>query len=266
MGWPWGKKRGDGGAKGGDPGSDAPPRRPAAPEDDAVSGRRDFFRLGFGRAKEGGIDALRAVAKASRAMQDALDGVEEEVTAEALDAERERQRLLRSEELERTRAARPARAFRGVVRPPGAVDEAHFLSLCDGCRKCIEACPEGAIVASVEALRSGKEGTPLLRVQSIPCALCPDVPCASACPTGALEPVGRGADIRIGLATVFRSLCINSHGEDCEICVDHCPLGAAVMTRGEDGFPVVNAETCTGCGQCVVRCPTYPAALHVTPR
>jgi len=258
MGWPFGKKRKKRGTEA--PSSDAE----RSPSDEQVGGRREFFRLGFGRMKDGGIDALRAVAKASHAMQEALDGVEDEAAGEALEAER--RRFAQEAELAKQRKQGQRRVFRGVIRPPGAIDERRFLATCDGCKKCIEACPEDAIVASTEAVRSGRLGTPLLRVQSIPCALCHDVPCASACPTGALEPVGHPDDVRIGRAVVFKSLCLNSQGEDCEICVDHCPLGERVMTRAADGFPVIDEETCTGCGQCVVRCPTYPAALHVSPR
>ena len=268
MGW-FGRK-GRGGA-----GEGAPPEPPRPTSDELVAGRRDFFRLGLGRVREGGADALQAVGKAARVMQDAMEGLDAEARAASAGPRvfgpaptPEAARM--QAEAERRRGdgplAPPPREVRGVVRPPGAVAEARFLELCTSCKECVEACPEDAIVSAVDPRRAGRAGTPLLRLQSRACALCPDVPCAAACPTGALVPVGRAEDIRIGTALVHRRLCLNGLGERCEICVDHCPLGARVMTVGEDGFPAIDAETCTGCGQCVVRCPTYPAALHVTPR
>jgi len=36
-------------------------------------------------------------------------------------------------------------------------------------------------------------------------------------------------------------------------CVDACPFG--VITMGEHGLPVVDADACTGCGLCVKACP-----------
>lgn len=226
-----------------------------------VSGRRDFFRLGAQELRGQGLEALRFVGEASRAVQEAMTELEREARLAA--AEDGPETAAERQARERAEARRPAPP-RQVVRPPGALPEADFLRVCEGCRRCVEACPEDAIVPATDAARAGRVGTPTLPLQRIACALCVDVPCAAACPTGALRPIPV-AEIRIGRAEVMRNLCLNHLGQACQICVDHCPIGEAALAVGPDGFPVVGADACTGCGQCVVRCPTYPAAIRVVP-
>jgi ferredoxin-type protein NapG len=68
------------------------------------------------------------------------------------------------------------------IRPPGALPEEEFLSLCLRCDKCREACPWGLItpVSLAESVISA--GTPRLRWN---CPHC--MRCGPACPTGALR-------------------------------------------------------------------------------
>ena len=86
-----------------------------------------------------------------------------------------------------------------------------------------------------------------------------------ACPTGALKRVEK-TQIRMGLAVVDHGACLRSHGEDCRLCVEACPLGAAAMTISEvSGRVLVKANGCVGCGSCEHACPTDPSAVVVTP-
>ena len=67
-------------------------------------------------------------------------------------------------------------------RPPGAVIEEEFLSLCIRCDKCIDVCPYGLVsrVLITESLVAA--GTPVIRGQ-----MCPSCRrCIPFCPTGAL--------------------------------------------------------------------------------
>src|ERR1041385_5372081 len=74
---------------------------------------------------------------------------------------------------------------RRFVRPPGAPPGGGFLAACARCNACVEACPPRAIrVASTG--EGFAAGTPHLEVELQPCVACPDMPCATACPTGAL--------------------------------------------------------------------------------
>ena len=68
-----------------------------------------------------------------------------------------------------------------IIRPPGAVIEEEFLSLCIRCDKCREACPWEIIrpILLTESIISA--GTPILEGHCLRCWLCIPV-----CPTGAL--------------------------------------------------------------------------------
>ncbi len=160
--------------------------------------------------------------------------------------------------------APPPRTFgpdKHVRRPPGALAERWFLEACTRCGACVAACPEGTLV-SVDG------AAPVARVETHPCVMCKDVPCAAACETGALV-VGPVADIvAFGTARVLTRLCLN-HGrsadaedEPCERCTDWCPV-PDTLKLGPDAIPRVNAATCTGCGLCAAHCAAYPRAIGV---
>ena len=54
-----------------------------------------------------------------------------------------------------------------------------------------------------------------------------------------------------------------TRGEDCQICVDKCPLGVAALDIASPGGPVVVKAACVGCGVCEMYCPTQPKAIVV---
>jgi len=181
-----------------------------------------------------------------------------------------------------------------VRRPPGALAERWFLEACTRCGACVAACPEGTLIA-VDG------DAPRARVETHPCTMCVDVPCAAACETGALV-VGPVADIvAFGTARVLTRLCLNhgrsadpegesqrvdqatfsesktnqlgwsragrarpsqSEDEPCEQCTDWCPV-PDTLKLGPDAIPRVNAATCTGCGLCAAHCAAYPRAIGV---
>jgi ferredoxin-type protein NapG len=69
-----------------------------------------------------------------------------------------------------------------LIRPPGALVEEEFLSLCIRCDKCREVCPWG-IISPVPLTQSViSAGTPILQGDCRHCWLCIPV-----CPTGALR-------------------------------------------------------------------------------
>ncbi len=138
-------------------------------------------------------------------------------------------------------------------RPPGAAEEARFRALCDGCMDCAVACPH-------EAIGLLDDGTPALDPNHRPCHLCPDLPCAAACPTGALARVPAEA-LFFGLAAIDRRACLPFSGPECGACRPACPVRAITLEQGVR--PVVDLDRCNGCGLCREACVVYDKAIRI---
>lgn len=151
-------------------------------------------------------------------------------------------------------APEPATTARGRAarRPPGALPEAAFADTCTRCGACIEACPE-------DTLALDAKGLPIAEPWRSACALCPSTPCIAACEPRALLPTAPH-EIRIGLAVVLTSLCLNQDEDLCDRCLDWCPVPGAIGTS-DVPIPTVDPERCTGCGLCVAQCPALPRAI-----
>lgn len=147
------------------------------------------------------------------------------------------------------------------LRPPGARPEAEFLETCSACGRCVSACPVSAIKPRrTEDPR--EDGKPVIEASVQACVICDDLACMKACPTGALRLVDRLA-IRMGRAVLRLETCVRSHGEDCQICVDKCPIGTSAIEIPFVGAQVTVKDGCTGCGVCEMYCPTAPKAIVV---
>jgi ferredoxin-type protein NapG len=154
---------------------------------------------------------------------------------------------------------------RTLLRPPGALPEEEFLRRCTSCGECVKACPVSAIrlVSSPDPLQDRK---PAIEARVQACVVCDDIACTKVCPSGALQTLSR-EEIRMGTAVLRRDSCLRSRGEDCQICVDKCPLGARAIEIPHAGAEVVvHAGGCVGCGVCEMYCPTEPRAIVVEPR
>lgn len=141
---------------------------------------------------------------------------------------------------------------RGLLRPPGAVEEGEFLARCIRCQRCAEACETDAIRLAPRA--SGRLAhTPYIVAEAHACDLC--LACGKACPTGALEPLQQMADARMGTAVVDKRLCVSHNGTGvCGACYTICPLKGKAITQGKHNAPEVRAEHCAGCGLCEEAC------------
>jgi MauM/NapG family ferredoxin protein len=148
-------------------------------------------------------------------------------------------------------------------RPPGALPEVAFLTACTRCGACAPVCPADAIVMLPP--RAGlAAGTPHLEPTLQPCTVCPDMPCAAACPTGALTlPEGGWDGYRIGALEFVPERCVTYQGTACRVCADACPVGEAALTIDEAGHPVLKQEGCVGCGVCVRACITSPSSFNI---
>ena len=106
------------------------------------------------------------------------------------------------------------------VRPPGAIAEVAFLAACTRCNACVDACPPRAIrtAATGEGFAAG---TPHLEVELQPCIACPEMPCAAACPTGALVmPERKWAGYKLHVLELVPERCVTFSGVTCRACAD----------------------------------------------
>lgn len=144
--------------------------------------------------------------------------------------------------------------------PPGAVSLRHFRSHCTACQLCVSRCPN-------EVLRPSTSLDGFMQpVMVFTSGFCrPEcTACGEVCPTGAILPVDAAAKsaIKVGTAVVDATLCISAaYGQTCGNCARHCPAGAIIMVRGDNGNmrPTVDAARCIGCGACEYHCPSGTA-------
>ncbi len=163
------------------------------------------------------------------------------------------------------RAAEAKVVQQRFVRPPGAVPELAFLASCTRCGQCSEACPHD-VIRTVSTKGGLATATPYLDPARLPCEVCEGIPCAAACPTGALLPPDSGWPThRIGRVRFEPDRCIVFRGHPCRVCVDACPVGETALTLDGEGRPVLRAEGCVGCGHCVRDCITTPSAFTFLP-
>lgn len=147
------------------------------------------------------------------------------------------------------------------IRPPGALRETTFLDACVRCGLCVQACPYDTLhLAEFSSLLP--TGTPYFTARKTPCHMCETIPCAAACPTGALQLTNINA-AAMGLAELSTPERCHSYtgAAYCNSCYQACPLkGKAIrMQQGHTAHggnfkPVVNADYCTGCGLCEAAC------------
>jgi ferredoxin-type protein NapG len=101
-----------------------------------------------------------------------------------------------------------------LLRPPGAVSEKDFLSLCIKCGQCLQVCPYDSIILADAKMGNGV-GTPFIDPLRRGCYLCPLLPCILACPSGALDHhVEDIKKVEMGIAITPRmNACIAREGK-----------------------------------------------------
>lgn len=155
-----------------------------------------------------------------------------------------------------------------LVRPPGAVVEDKFLSLCIRCGLCIEKCVTGTLEPSTILDGPAVWATPKVNAVRAPCEAvggrCEGIlPCVEACPTGALVKVDTES-IKMGSVRWVKENCIAYLRKGgCLVCFEVCPIRGAIVPV--DKVPTFNPDKCVGCGRCVCACPPDPKALYLVP-
>ncbi len=165
-----------------------------------------------------------------------------------------------------------------LLRPPGVVDEAGFLSKCIRCGICIKGCPTQALQPDLS--QSGLEGawTPILIARNGYCDYGCKL-CGQNCPVQAIPPLSleEKHQSKIGHAYIDQNRCLAwSDHTNCIVCEEMCPLPQKAISLDKEHFifpdgrqvelllPVVDRETCIGCGSCENKCPVQgDAAIRV---
>lgn len=167
----------------------------------------------------------------------------------------------------------PAAGMAPPLRPPGALPEDSFTATCIRCLRCVDACPNHALLPLPSSDPRGPVGTPTLSPRSAPCILCSSesgqyLKCTEVCPSGALQLVEKTreqvqAKVHIGTAEVDTDLCYSYNNWSCGACFRACPLAGEAMTVGTWERPIIHADACIGCGCCERACIRYPHAIRV---
>ena len=154
---------------------------------------------------------------------------------------------------------------RRFVRPPGAVNEKEFLSLCTRCDDCVKACPHYSI-RKLDKDFDAADGTPVIIPEETPCYLCEGFQCIKSCKEGALVEVEGKEDVKMGKAYINNDNCMAWGAQFCEHCVRECPIPGAIYQ--DDNKPIVDMDKCVGCGICEYVCNTVnqPIAVKVVPK
>jgi len=106
-------------------------------------------------------------------------------------------------------AVKEFKMTKGRLRPPGAVPEEQYLSMCIKCGQCLQVCPYDSIMLEDIDGKVGV-GTAYINPLERGCYLCEAFPCVLACPTGALDHEANVIEkVHMGMAIVVNeSACL----------------------------------------------------------
>lgn len=143
------------------------------------------------------------------------------------------------------------------IRPPWALPEDTFTTLCERCGDCIDKCP-------THIIHQGRGSFPVVDFISGECLFCGD--CVDVCRPAALKKLDGHKPWSV-TASINRQTCLAYNNVECRSCYDPCEADAIKMTPriGGVSIPVLNSSTCTGCGACFAICPVQAMSMNTNP-
>lgn len=149
-----------------------------------------------------------------------------------------------------------------AILPPGAGSLAAFLQKCTACQACTAVCPEKIILPAkggtgpVSLDLSGKGAC------RFDCRKCIEACPTGALKDLTLK---EKQACKIALAVHLPQNCIAFQDEEeCGHCADACKVKAITLRKNGTPRPV-KKELCIGCGACLKECPASPPALKILP-
>ncbi|MCB1858683.1 MAG: ferredoxin-type protein NapF [Gammaproteobacteria bacterium] len=140
------------------------------------------------------------------------------------------------------------------IRPPWALEEDRFIECCNRCGECITRCPHGII-------NEARGKFPVMDFSHAGCDFCGE--CVSACQPGALSfGVGEARKPWLLKARILEN-CLSLNGVICRSCGEACE-SESIRFRlhlGGKALPVIELDSCTGCGECYAVCPVKSIAI-----
>ncbi|WP_127959969.1 ferredoxin-type protein NapF [Serratia microhaemolytica] len=138
-----------------------------------------------------------------------------------------------------------------VIRPPWSREPSLFVAACTRCQQCIDACETGVLI-------SGSGGFPEIDFQQAECTFCRR--CATACPAELFYPEQHPAWQQVAN---IADHCLALRGVECRSCQDSCEVPAIAFRPQLNGVaqPLLDQNSCNGCGACVAPCPAQAIAI-----
>ncbi|MCP4857355.1 MAG: 4Fe-4S dicluster domain-containing protein [Fuerstiella sp.] len=156
------------------------------------------------------------------------------------------------------------------LRPPGAVEEQTFKSLCVRCGSCTRVCPTRILTPDINPPDLPGCLAPRLSFDNLRGCVSDCKACSDVCPSGAISnfTIEEKPLQTIGRLVIDHEACLLFQDTECGFCLDLCPYKALRSEFSRETWTasvVVAADQCNGCGLCLKACPTEEIVMRIQP-